>query len=684
MWIFTRKNWTRFRNALRKESPIEVFRNTVLVLFGFNKVSVFTRFIFDIKIYKEDFLHLKGWVIADRKITSVEIWQDGKKYQTIKYGLPRPDLYEVIKDLKVLEKVNCGFSFKGTHQLNHDLPLYLKIFCQDVMVDERKVLPIFQNVNVGYKNHLEQQALIQYPKAKNSKEGINFLIRKPELLDAEALKKTVESLAQQSNKNWEIYVPEDMDVPSFKEVFDKVTYLPHTVLKDWLQLRDRLKYQYIASLDAGDVLHKDYVNRAISILEKGEKIDVLYFDHDHFNSKDARVDPYYKPNFSRYTFESMDFVGRLCVFHCDQIKTDMWQEAHQTFAPCFNYVLSYLLAQNVESNISHHAGIMSTQVVHEENRRRHHHARKLFLESTLKNESSGALVIDGVAPWTLTIERKISGSPKISIVIPFKDKIELLQQCVESIVSHSAYKNYEILLVDNRSILPETERGLGQLLARHQETKVLRYNEPFNYSAINNYAVQQATGSFILFLNNDTEAITDNFMIKLLSLAQKKDVGAVGAKLLFKDRTIQHAGVVLGIMGLADHVNRYLEDDQPGYMSRAVITQEFMACTAACLMIEKKKFEEVGGFDEKLVVEFNDVDLCLHLYHKGFKNLYLPSVKLYHYESLSRGSNASTINQRRNKKEGAYIRTKWSQIFSTTDPFYNEYLSVKTTDFGLS
>lgn len=683
MWIFTKKNWTRFRNALRKESPIDVFRNTVLVLLGFNKVSVFTRFIFDIKIFKEELLHLKGWVIADRRITSVEIWQQGKKYRSITYGEHRPDLYETIKDLKVIEKENCGFSFKGPHQLNHNHPIYLKIFCQDVMIDERKVLPIFQNVNVAYKQHLEQQKQVRYSIEKNSKEGINFLIGIRENLDRQALKRTVQSLAQQSNVNWHIYVVEGKDVKTFKEIFEKVTFLPQTVLENWQQLRGQCKYQYITSLEPGDVLHQDYVGRTITIIEKEKKLDALYFDHDHINSNGDRVDPFYKPKFSLYTFESIDFIGRLSVFQCDQINAEMWQDAYCTFAPCFNYVICHHLSQNVDTNIVHHAGIMSTQMINEENRKRHHHSRKLFLENTVKNEPSAALVKDGFAPWTITIEREIIGQPKVSIVIPFKDKIELLEQCVESIVSCSAYKNYEILLVDNGSILSETEKGLGQLLSRHPETKVLRYNEPFNYSSINNYAVQHASGSFILFLNNDTEAITEHFMVKLLSLAQRKDVGAVGAKLLFKNRTIQHAGVVLGIMGLADHVNRYLKDDEAGYMSRAVITQEFMACTAACLMIEKKKFQEVGGFDEKLVVEFNDVDLCLNLHHKGYRNLYLPNVKLYHYESLSRGSNASSSNQKRNKKEGAYIRAKWSKIFSTTDPFYNENLSVKTTDFGL-
>jgi GT2 family glycosyltransferase len=260
--------------------------------------------------------------------------------------------------------------------------------------------------------------------------------------------------------------------------------------------------------------------------------------------------------------------------------------------------------------------------------------------------------------------------PLVSIVIPTRDKVELLRACVESILAHTAYRNFEIIIVDNRSIEAETAVYLAQIASNDRIT-ILTHDEEYNYSAINNRAVAVCGGEFICLLNNDTEIISEGWLGTLLRHASCEHVGAVGAKLLYGDGSIQHAGVVMGLGGAAGHAHRGLPNDQPGYFGQPHVARGASAVTAACLLVGRAKFNAIGGLDEhNLMIAFNDVDMCLKLNMAGWRTIYAPQATLFHHESRSRGQDLAPEHIDRYMRELAVLQGRWrTQEF--VDPMHH-------------
>jgi GT2 family glycosyltransferase len=272
--------------------------------------------------------------------------------------------------------------------------------------------------------------------------------------------------------------------------------------------------------------------------------------------------------------------------------------------------------------------------------------------------------------------------PMISIVIPTRDGLEHLQRCIASIVGLSSYDNYELIVVDNQSVRPETHAYLAAL-GRHPRARVLSFDQPFNYSRINNVAAAQARGDLICLLNNDTEVISEDWLEEMAGLLMRDDVGAVGAKLLYADKTVQHGGDTVGPGGCADHLHVGIGADEPGYAGRALVTQELSAVTAACLLTRRDLFLSLGGLEETyLPVAFNDVDYCLRVREAGLRILWTPHAKLYHHESATRGKDVTPEQRRRAQAEAAYMRKRWSHVMRR-DPFYNDNLNYLRPDFTL-
>jgi GT2 family glycosyltransferase len=272
----------------------------------------------------------------------------------------------------------------------------------------------------------------------------------------------------------------------------------------------------------------------------------------------------------------------------------------------------------------------------------------------------------------------LHNAPEVSAIIPTRNHVALLRHCIEG-VERADYPNVEILVVDNGSDDPETLAYLEQKEAAGH--KVLRRPGPFNFSVLNNEAVQQASGAMLCFLNNDVEMIDQNWLALLMRQAVRPQIGAVGAMLLYPDRTIQHAGVYLGIGGGAGHAHRFLREEDTGYFDRARLPQLVSAVTAACMVVDRDKFLEVGGFDETLFpVAFNDVDLCLKLNSRGWQSFYEPRAKLIHHESKSRGSDSSRSNRARFAGELQALKTKW-QTDRQRDPFHHPELSPYSEQF---
>lgn len=287
---------------------------------------------------------------------------------------------------------------------------------------------------------------------------------------------------------------------------------------------------------------------------------------------------------------------------------------------------------------------------------------------------------DGAVLSWYRMRYEIKGHPKISIIIPNKDHVDLLSRCISSIREKSTYDNYEIIIVENNSMLKSTFAYYDSL-AEDEKIKVVKWEKEFNYSAINNFGVTFASGEYILLLNNDMEVIAADWLEEMLMFAQRDDVGAVGAKLYYPDDTVQHAGVILGIGGVAGHSHKYFKKGEPGYFARLVVAQDLSAVTAACMMMPKAVFDEVGGLDEGYKVAFNDVDLCMKIRQAGYLIVYTPYAELYHYESVSRGSEDTPEKVERFNGEVARFMERWGEELLAGDPYYNPNLSLEFEDF---
>ena len=283
------------------------------------------------------------------------------------------------------------------------------------------------------------------------------------------------------------------------------------------------------------------------------------------------------------------------------------------------------------------------------------------------------------------IRYKIEGSPLITIVIPNKDHASDLKRCVTSILDKSTYTNFEIIIVENNSTEAKTFELYEELKELSEKVSVVKFEGEFNYSAVNNFGVSFAKGEYILLLNNDTEVITLNWLEEMLMYAQREDVGAVGAKLYYADRTIQHAGVVIGLGAhrTAGHTHYKMPKENLGYMGRLCYTQDVSAVTGACLMVKKVLWDKLGGLDTDFRISLNDVDFCLRLRKEGYLNVFTPFAELYHYESVSRGLDDQGEKAERYNRESELFRNKWKEVLDKGDPYYNVNFSLDRSDFSV-
>ena len=283
------------------------------------------------------------------------------------------------------------------------------------------------------------------------------------------------------------------------------------------------------------------------------------------------------------------------------------------------------------------------------------------------------------------IKYELTSRPLVSIIIPNKDHVEDLSRCVESIINLSTYDNYEIIIVENNSETAEI-RTYYEEISRHPRVQVVEYKGDFNYSKINNFGVQYAKGEYLLLLNNDTEVITPDWMEELLMYALRRDVGVVGAKLYYPDKTIQHAGIVIGLGAhrTAGHTHYRIPEANVGYMGKLCYAQDVTAVTGACMMVSKALYEELGGLDESFTVALNDVDFCLRVREKGLLNIFTPFAELYHYESKSRGSDKKDDRAVRYQQESDRFRVKWADALEKGDPYYNPNFSLDHSDFTVN
>lgn len=446
--------------------------------------------------------------------------------------------------------------------------------------------------------------------------------------------------------------------------------------------------EFVGLLDHDDLLAPDALYEMAARLEKDEGIDVFYTDEDKVTTDlSEHFQPHLKPDFNLDLLRSNNYICHFFV-----VRREI-AERIGGFRPEFNgaqdYDFIFRCTEQAEK-IVHIPRILYHWRVHSASTA-DNPASKMYAYEAGKRAIEGNLERSGVRGVVslrqdygfYDVHYPVEGEPLVSILIPNKDQKETLMHCIRSVLETSTWKNLEILIIENNSEREETFACYREL-EKDPRIRILTYpGKTFNYSAINNFGVQQAKGEYLLFLNNDIEVITPDWIEQMLGNCQRPEVGIVGAKLYYPDNTIQHAGIIIGIGGIAGHAFLGLARAKSGYLHKASLQMDYSAVTAACMMMKAEAFRKAGGFEEKLTVAFNDVDLCLRTVEQGWLVVYDPHVEMYHYESKSRGAEDSEEKLRRFQQEIEFMRTRWIRLLKDGDPNYNPNLTLSKWNYSL-
>ena len=452
---------------------------------------------------------------------------------------------------------------------------------------------------------------------------------------------------------------------------------------------DLVDCPWMALLDHDDLLSVDALAWIARAIHDHPQARLFYSDEDKVGKNGENVDPYFKSDWDPLLMESQNMFCHLGVFDTELVRK--LGGFRIGFEGAQDHDLVLRCSETVQrSQIVHIPRILYHWRVHPQSTASGSNAKPYSDDAGIK-AVEGYLQRQGLP--VQSVERVAAGmhpkfslpidGPCVSVIIPTRNGLNVLRPCLLSLIEQTDYANLEILVVDNGSDDSETLIFL-QDLEQQGSIRVLRDPSPFNYSALNNSAVEQATGDWICLLNNDIEVINADWLSHLLFYAMRPGVGAVGARLLYPNRTIQHGGVLLGVGGVAGHAHHGLAEDAYGYFSRAQLVQEVSAVTAACLLVSKTNYQAVGGLDaDNLSVAFNDVDFCLKLIEKGLHNVYAPSAVLLHHESVSRGYEDTPEKQARFSSEVAWMQQRWEN-YLTCDPAYNPNLALDGEPFRLA
>lgn len=518
--------------------------------------------------------------------------------------------------------------------------------------------------------------------------------------DSRFLSEMIDSVIAQTYANWELCLADGSD--------DKGLHV-EKICREYAGRDERIKYKklsenkgisgnsnealamacgdYISLLDHDDLLHPAALHETMLAVCDGA--DFIYTDEALFESPDKEMIKliHFKPDFGPDSLLSNNYIAHFTSFKRELLektggfvsKYDGIQD-HDMFLR-LTYIAEHIT--HIPESLYYwraHPGSVADSL---DNKNYAAEAGVRAVKDNLNARGTDARVesVNG----NLTIYRvhyPIEGDPKISIIIPNYEHLDDLRKCVESVISRSTYKNYEIIIVENNSSSKELFDYYEKITAEQDNIKVIKWDGLFNYSEINNYGVREAaSGDYILLLNNDTEVITPGWMEEMLMYAQRSDVGAVGAKLYYPDDTIQHAGVIIGMGGVAGHQFNRIPRNNIGYMGRLVYAQNLSAVTAACMIIRRDVWDQVGGLDEGFAVDYNDIDLCLRIRKAGYLIVWTPFAELYHYESKSRGKNTTPERIRMYAHEVELFRKRWAEILKNGDPYYNPNLSLDSCDF---
>lgn len=555
----------------------------------------------------------------------------------------------------------------------------------------------FQNARLPIytEEELEQQKTVKFSKE------ITFSILVPLYNTPEKyLKEMIQSVLDQTYADWQLCLADGSDlehgnVRRICELYAKkdrrICYKKLTENKgisgNTNACIEMATGEYIALFDHDDLLHPAALFEMMNAI-CDKDADFIYTDENTFqNTPSDAYCPHFKADFAPDTLRSYNYICHFTAF-----SRGLLEKAGGGFRSEFDGSQDYDMILRLTEQAKHivhipkilyywrsHANSVASDISAKPYTMV---AAKRALKEHLERVGLKGEVLDSSIPSTYRIAYEIKGSPLISILIPTKDHITDLRKCIDSIREKSTYHNWEIVVIENNSTEKETFDYYSEL-ERDKRIQVVTWTGEFNYSAINNFGAQKANGEYILLLNNDVEIITPDWLEQMLMFAQRRDVGAVGAMLYYPDDTVQHAGVILGIGGVAGHAHKYFPRNSYGYMSRMTIAQNYSCVTAACVMIRRSVWEEIKGLDETFKVAFNDVDMCMRIRKAGYLLVWTPYAELYHYESKSRGVEDTPEKKRRFEGEVLRFQARWAAELKSGDPYYNPNLSLVREDFSL-
>lgn len=515
------------------------------------------------------------------------------------------------------------------------------------------------------------------------------------------LRAAVESVLAQGYGNWELCIADDAS--SDQGVRD--------LIQEYAHIDDRIRYvfrptnghiseasnsaldiaggEYIALLDHDDLLTPDALFWVVRTINAHPEADIIFSDEDKIDENGRRFEPYFKSDFNYELFLAQNMISHLGVYRREIVAGIGGFRKGYEGSQDHDLALRVLEKSNF-SRVRHIPRVLyhwraiagSTALSIGEKSYATKAGRLAVSDHLVRRGKKATVTIADPSIGHYRVRYAIPDTqPMVSIVIATRDRADLLELCLRSIQEKTTYPNCEVVIVDNGSVEPRTMRLFERVAS--PSTRILRKDIDFNYSTLNNFGVSHANGEFVVLLNNDIEVLTPDWIEEMLSFAQMQDVGCVGARLWYPDMTLQHAGVILGMGGIAGHAHKHFDARSKGYFCRAIHHQQLSAVTAACLMVRKQTYEAVSGLDEDLGVAFNDIDFCLRVRATGLRNVWTPYAEMIHHESASRGLDTDKIKKRRFAREVALMQQRWGDAL-LQDPAYNPNLTLEHTDFSLA
>jgi GT2 family glycosyltransferase len=527
----------------------------------------------------------------------------------------------------------------------------------------------------------ERERLRKETETFSSRPLISILLPLPSA-GSRLLPGTVTSVLSQVYPDWQLCVvaaygviahPGDHGLSAAGDQRVRIVTLPGTVSRDGA-IRAGLESasgEFVTFLDCGDLLDPRALTEVVRALQAHPRADILYTDEAIIGALGFPSRICYKPGFSPDLLLSRPYLGRMLVVRTKKARPA--EGAGGDYGDASEYDLVLRAAAGPQKPV-HIPGVL-------------YYARGSKAPASSRMQPGGdsylqALQkhllreqIDGTAeavgPGRYRVKRRIRGNPLVSLIIPTKDRVDLLRPCIDSIYAKSSYANFEVLVIDNQSRDTGTREYFSRIVQEHDSLRVIPFDRPFHPSAIKNAAAGWARGEHLLFLNNDIEVISPDWIESLLEHSQRGEVACAGARLLYPNRTIQHAGVVFSPDGRADHIFRFALPDSPGGLGGFSSTRNFRAVTGACMIIKRRTFEELGGFDEAFRVGFSDLDLCMRAHARGYLNVYTPHAELFHHESASIAGIRAPASH---AADLALFLERWRAVLENGDPYYNPNL----------